>query len=56
MCLTGGRKEKEKAIRNRFSNRMETALLALENSIVTGRLKDRYKMERQLGNRPGIRR
>ena len=49
LCRTAGRKEKEKAIRNRFSNRMETALLALENAIVMGRLKDRYKMERQLG-------
>jgi transposase len=49
LCRTAGRKEKEKAIRNRFSNRMETALQALENAIVTGRLKDRYKMERQLG-------
>jgi transposase len=45
LCRTAGRKEKEKAIRNRFSNRMETALQALENAIVTGRLKDRYKME-----------
>ena len=49
LCRTAGRKEKEKTIRNRFSNRMETALQALENAIVTGRLKDRYKMERQLG-------
>src|SRR6202048_2474358 len=46
LCRTSGRKEKEKAIRNRFSTRMEAALEALEKSIARGRLKDRYKMER----------
>src|SRR6202167_3721262 len=49
LCRTSGRKEKEKAIRNRFSNRMETALKGLEKTIVAGRLKDRNKMERRLG-------
>jgi transposase len=49
LCRTSGRKEKEKAIRNRFSNSMETALKGLENAIVKGRLKDRNKMERRLG-------
>jgi transposase len=49
LCRTAGRKEKEKAIRNRFSTRMESALAALEKSIARGRLKDRYKMERRLG-------
>jgi transposase len=49
LCRTSGRKEKEKAIRNRFSNSMETALKGLENAIATGRLKDRNKMERRLG-------
>jgi transposase len=49
LCRTAGRKEKEKAIRNRFSTRMEAALAALEKSIASGRLKDRYKMERRLG-------
>ena len=49
LCRTVGRKEKEKAIRNRFSNSMETALQGLEKAIVTGRLKDRNKMERRLG-------
>jgi transposase len=44
-----GRKEKEKAIRSRFSNRMEAALQELDKAIVTGRLKDRNKMERRLG-------
>ena len=49
LCRTAGRKEKEKAIRSRFSNSMERALKALEKTIVTGRLKDRNKMERRLG-------
>src|ERR1022692_4953132 len=49
LCRTAGRKEKEKAIRKRFSLGMEKALQALEKSITRGRLKDRYKMERRLG-------
>src|SRR5712691_6077641 len=49
LCRTSGRKEKEKAIRERFCSRMEEALQALEKSIARGRLKDRYKMERRLG-------
>src|SRR5271155_2660252 len=49
LCRTSGRKEKEKAIRTRFSNSMETALKGLEKAIATGRLKDRNKMERRLG-------
>src|SRR5580658_1074112 len=49
LCRTAGRAEKEKAIRNRFSNSMETALKGLARAIVTGRLKDRNKMERRLG-------
>jgi transposase len=49
LCRTAGRKEKEKAIRNRFSSRMEDALKRLARTIETGRLKDRNKMERRLG-------
>jgi transposase len=49
LCRTTSRKEKEKAIRKRFSTRMEAALQALEKGIACGRLKDRYKMERRLG-------
>ena len=49
LCRTAGRKEKEKAIRNRFSNSMEKALKALAKTIELGRLKDRHKMERRLG-------
>lgn len=49
LCRTAGRKEKEKAIRNRFSTRMEDSLKRLARTIETGRLKDRNKMERRLG-------
>jgi len=49
LCRTAGRKEKEQAIRNRFSGRMEKALLGLQKTIARGRLKDRHKMERRLG-------
>src|SRR4051812_30930463 len=49
LCRTAGRQEKEKAIRNRFSARMEDALQRLANTIEKGRLKDRNKMERRLG-------
>ena len=49
LCRTAGRKEKEQAIRNRFSSSLEKALHGLQKSIVLGRLKDRNKMERRLG-------
>src|SRR5664280_2247773 len=49
LCRTAGRKEKEKAIRKRFSTGMEDALKRLQKTIATGRLKDRHKMERRLG-------
>src|SRR3954454_2492815 len=49
LCRTSGRQEKEKAIRHRFSTRMEDALPRLAKSIESGRLKDRHKMERRLG-------
>jgi transposase len=49
LCRTAGRKEKEQAIRNRFSSGMEKALKGLEKTIALGRLKDRHKMERRLG-------
>src|SRR3989442_2429292 len=49
LCRTAGRKEKEKAIRNRFSARMEDALKRLAKTIETGRLKNPHKMERRLG-------
>src|ERR1700680_122295 len=49
LCRTTGRKEKEKAMRGRFSGSMEKALKGLEKAIAAGRLKDRNKMERRLG-------
>jgi transposase len=49
LCRTSGRQEKEKAIRKRFSERMEDALKRLAKTIAAGRLKDRNKMERRLG-------
>lgn len=49
LCRTAGRKEKEQAIRKRFSGSMEKALKSLEKTIAQGRLKDRNKMERRLG-------
>src|ERR1700752_5118890 len=49
LCRTAGRKEKEKAIRNRFCGSMEKALNGLKKAIELGRLKDRHKMERRLG-------
>src|SRR6266567_4352207 len=49
LCRTTGRKEKERAIRKRFSTRMEEALRRLQTTIAEGRLKDRNKMERRLG-------
>jgi len=49
LCRTAGRREKEQAIRSRFSTRMEEALKRLGKTIQTGRLKDRNKMERRLG-------
>ena len=49
LCRTAGRQEKEKAIRKRFSTRMEDALQRLQKTIAAGRLKDRNKMERRLG-------
>ncbi len=49
LCRTTGRKEKERAIRKRFSTRMEEVLKRLQTTIAEGRLKDRNKMERRLG-------
>jgi len=49
LCRTAGRKEKEQAIRSRFSSSMERALNGLQKTIAVGRLKDRNKMERRLG-------
>ncbi len=49
LCRSTARKEKEKAIRSRFSARMEKALTALEKRVAAGQLRDRGKIERHLG-------
>jgi len=49
LCRTAARREKEKAIRSRFSRRIEDALVRLTKRVAAGRLKDRGKIERRLG-------
>lgn len=49
LCRSTARREKEKAIRSRFSARMEKALTALQKRVAAGQLRDRNKIERQLG-------
>jgi transposase len=49
LCRSTARKEKEQAIRSRFSVRMDKALTALQKRVAAGQLRDRGKIERQLG-------
>jgi transposase len=49
LCRSKARQEKEKAIRSRFSERMEKALANLARRVKKGQLKDRHKIERSLG-------
>ncbi len=49
LCRTAARREKEAAIRSRFSERMEQALARLTKHVAEGKLKDRNKIERRLG-------
>jgi transposase len=49
LCRSTARREKELAIRRRFSTRLEDRLRGLETRVATGRLKDRAKIERILG-------
>lgn len=49
LCRTAGRREKERAIRNRFSVRLEKALVSLAKRVAERKLKDRNKIERRLG-------
>jgi transposase len=49
LCRTGSRKQKETAIRSRFSTRMESALKKLHKRVAEQKLKDRNKIERQIG-------
>lgn len=49
LCRSTARREKELAIRRRFSTRLEDRLRGLERRVAAGRLKDRAKIERVLG-------
>ena len=49
LCRSTARREKERAIRRRFSTRMERALKNLAQRVEKGQLKDRQKIERRLG-------
>ncbi len=49
LCRTSARQDKEKAIRSRFSSRIEDALSRLEKRVREGKLKDRGKIERRIG-------
>jgi transposase len=48
LCRSSSRREKEKAIRRRFSQRMEQALGRLHQRIAQGRLKDPTKIQQAL--------
>jgi hypothetical protein len=49
LCRTTARREKEKAIRSRFSAQIEKALGQLAQRVATGQLKDRGKIKRRSG-------
>ncbi len=49
LCRTTARREKEKAIRSRFSARIEKSLGQLAQRVASGKLKDRGKIEHRLG-------
>lgn len=49
LCRTSARQDKEKAIRGRFSSRIEDALSRLEKRVREGKLKDSGKIERRIG-------
>jgi transposase len=49
LCRSLGRKEKENAILNRFVTRLEEKLIKLAGEADKGRVRDRQKVERQIG-------
>ena len=49
LCRSTARREKERAIRQRFSTRLEDALQRLKTRVATGRVKDQAVIERALG-------
>jgi transposase len=50
LCRSASRREKEKAIRRRFSTRLEQALGRLHQRVAQGRLKDRAKIQQALAS------
>ena len=53
LCRSQGRKEKENAILNRFVSRLEEGLCRLKTLAEKGKLKNRQKIERQIGRLMG---
>jgi len=53
LCRSQGRKEKENAILNRFVSRLEEGLSKLKSLAERGKLKNREKIERQIGRLMG---
>ena len=49
LCRTRGRQEKERAIQQRFSKRLEKALASLQKRVAQGKLKNRDKILLRLG-------
>lgn len=49
LCRSSARREKERAMRQLFSKRMEKQWQALARSVAQGKLKDRSKIERRIG-------
>jgi transposase len=49
LCRSKARREKERAIRRRFSTLLERALKSLAQQVEQGQLKDRAKIERRMG-------
>jgi transposase len=49
LCRSLGRKEKENAILNRFTTRLEEKLIKLAERAKEGKIRDRQKVERQIG-------
>jgi len=49
LCRSLGRKEKENAILSRFAGRLEGKLMNLSERAAQGRLRDKQKVERQIG-------
>lgn len=49
LCLSTGRREKERAMRKRFTERMEEALTQLEKRVAAGALKNRDLIQRRIG-------